>query len=129
MFVSRGEFVTVYNPPKSKQYKKLVSKHAMKLKPEKLLKGMLEVEILIFKESLKLFSKKNKELAEARLLMPITKPGFDNYAKGPLDALKRNHLEGCWGKSLILFTRKYYSANPRVEITVRTLDTEQIELL
>ena len=81
-------FVRVYDPPESAAYKKLVARYAMQHKPAVLLDGPLEVKILIFKPMLKSFSKKKSKLAEAMLLRPITKPDADNYAKGPMDALK-----------------------------------------
>lgn len=126
-FASRGKFVTVYDPPKSKAYKKLVARYAMQHKPKELLEGELEVEILIFKQSLKSFSKKNAALAESGLLRPTTKPDADNYAKGPLDALKGIIWKDD-GQVVDLIARKYYSSEPRIEISVRTLEEQQTEL-
>lgn len=121
-------FVRAYDPPESAAYKKLVARYAMQHKPSVLLEGPLEVTILIFKPMLKSFSKKKSKLAEAMLLRPITKPDADNYAKGPIDALK----DTIWkddGQVVDLVARKFYSSNPRIEITVRTLDGQQIELI
>lgn len=120
-------FVRAYDPPESAAYKKLVARYAMQNKPTVLLDGPLEVKILIFKPMLKSFSKKKSKLAEAMLLRPITKPDADNYAKGPLDALK----DIIWkddGQVVDLVARKFYSSNPRIEIKVRTLDDQQIGL-
>ena len=100
----------------------------MQHKPAVLLDGPLEVKILIFKPMLKSFSKKKSKLAEAMLLRPITKPDADNYAKGPMDALK-NIIWKDDGQVVDLVARKFYSSNPRIEITVRTLDGQQIELI
>ena len=121
-------FVRAYDPPESAAYKKLVARYAMQHKPGQLLDGPLEVKILIFKPILKSFSKKKVAQAEALLLRPITKPDADNYAKGPMDALK----DIIWkddGQVVDLVARKFYSSNPRIEITVRTLDDQQIELI
>lgn len=121
-------FIRAYDPPKSAAFKKKVARYAKRVQPAELLSGELEVEIHVFKQTLKSFSKKKAELAEAGLLRPITKPDADNYAKGPLDALKGIIWKDD-GQVVDLIARKYYSAEPRVEITVRTLDTGQIELL
>lgn len=121
-------FVRAYDPPKSAAYKKLVARHAKKQQPAELLEGELEVEILIFKQSLKSFSKKKVELAESGQLRPTTKPDADNYAKGPLDALKGIIWKDD-GQVVDLIARKFYSSKPRIEITVRTLEEQQIELL
>lgn len=120
-------FVRAYDPPKSARYKKLVAYHAAKQKPKQLLEGELAVEILVFKECLKSFSKKKAELAEARLLRPITKPDADNYAKGPLDAMKGIVWKDD-GQVVDLIARKFYSKDPRIEITIRTLEEQQTEL-
>lgn len=121
-------FIRAYDPPKSAAYKKLVATYAMLNKPKNLLEGELAVHIDIFKGSLKSFSKKKAHLAETRVLRPITKPDADNYAKGPLDALKGIIWKDD-GQVVELMARKFYSADPRIEITVRTLDEVQTNLI
>lgn len=126
-FANRGKFVTVYDPPKSKKYKSIVASAAMQVKPEKLMEGPLHVEVHVYKGSLKSFSKKKAELAENKFLRPTTKPDADNYAKGIIDALKGI----IWhddGQVVDLITRKYYSAKPRAEVFVRTIDPQQEKL-
>jgi Holliday junction resolvase RusA-like endonuclease len=127
-FSTIGGHARAYDPKKSVDYKKLVSRYAMQHKPATLLDGALEVQILIFKPMLKGFSKKKAEQAEARLIRPTTKPDADNYAKGPMDALKGIIWKDD-GQVVDLVARKFYSANPRIEITVKTLDNQQIELI
>lgn len=120
--------VQAYDSEKSADYKKLVARYAMQHKPETLLEGALEVRIDIYKETLKSFSNAKKSAAEAKLLRPTTKPDADNYAKGPIDALK-GIIWNDDGQVVDLLARKFYSSNPRIEITVRTLDNQQIELI
>ena len=86
-------FVRAYDPPKSAAYKKLVAAYASRVKPITPLEGDLFVKIDVYKGSLKSFSKKKLEKAEAKSLRPRTKPDADNYAKGPLDACKGILLE------------------------------------
>lgn len=126
-FTTVGGFARAYDPKKSVDYKKLVAYHAMQHRPKNLLEGELSVEILIFKECLKSFSKKKLELAELRQLRPITKPDADNYAKGPLDALKGIIWKDD-GQVVDLVARKFYSKVPRIEVTIKTIDETQIEL-
>ncbi|OJG60972.1 hypothetical protein RV08_GL000365 [Enterococcus mundtii] len=94
---------------------------------DNLLTGELEVEVLIFKETLKSFNKAKRIDAEAKLLRPITKPDADNYAKGVLDALKGIVWKDD-GQVVDLIARKYYSSEPRVEIYIRELTATQQQL-
>lgn len=121
-------FIRAYDSPQSVAYKKLVARYAMQHKPEQLLEGSLSLHIDIYKQTLKSFSKKKAELAEVRLLRPTTKPDADNYAKGPMDALKGIIWKDD-GQVVDLVARKFYSSEPRIEITVIALDEQQVELL
>ncbi|MGL4695213.1 RusA family crossover junction endodeoxyribonuclease [Enterococcus larvae] len=126
-FTVRGKFVRVYDEPKSKTYKKLVASAAVQKRPAKLLTGALQVDVKIYKRSLKSFSKKKAEQAERKELRPTTKPDADNYAKGILDALKGIVWEDD-GQVVRLICEKFYSAQPRAEITVRSLEIQQESL-
>lgn len=121
-------FIRAYDPPQSVAYKKMVARYAMQHKPTQLLEGSLSLHIDIYKQTLKSFSKKKSELAEARLLRPTTKPDADNYAKGPMDALKGIIWKDD-GQVVELMARKFYSANPRIEITIKVLEEQQVQLL
>ena len=125
-FSNQGGFVRAYDPPKSREYKKHILYHAKRQKAYKM-KGALEVEILIFKKNLSNFNKAKKNAAEARIFRPTTKPDADNYAKGVLDALKGVAWEDD-GQVVDLIARKYYSANPRIEITIKELEPNQENL-
>lgn len=121
-------FMRTYDPPQSAKYKRKVKKFADKIAPDEPLKGELLVEVLIFKETLKSFSKVKKKAAEAKTLRPITKPDADNYAKGILDAVKGVLWEDD-GQVVDLVTRKFYSEIPRAEITVKEISNIQEKLL
>lgn len=126
-FTRKGNFVSTYDPKPSADYKKRVKRFASKIQIDDLLSGELEVEVLIFKETLKSFNKTKQIDAEARILRPITKPDADNYAKGILDALKGIVWKDD-GQVVDLIARKYYSAEPRVEIYIRELTATQQQL-
>ncbi|WP_313151348.1 RusA family crossover junction endodeoxyribonuclease [Enterococcus sp.] len=117
-------FVRAYDPPKSAAYKKLVAAYASRVKPTTPLEGDLFVKIDVYKGSLKSFSKKKLEQAEAKSLRPRTKPDADNYAKGPLDACK-GILWKDDGQVVDLLVSKYYSKNPRIEIRIQEVDSIQ----
>lgn len=118
---SRGGFTRMYDPPASREYKKLVKIYASKNRPDKLLEGYVEVEMHIYKRSLKSFSKRKQEEAEQGKLRPKTKPDADNYAKGILDAMKGIIWQDD-GQVTDLIARKYYSERPRVEVAIRAID-------
>lgn len=124
---SAKPFPHAYDPKPSVDYKKHVKMVALREKPPKPLSGELEVEVHIYKETLKSFSKAKKVDAEARIIRPITKPDADNYAKGILDALKGIIWEDD-GQVVDLIARKYYSAEPRAEVFIRQLTGQQEEL-
>lgn len=124
---SKGGMTKLYDPPASREYKKLVKAYASKNRPPELIEGYIEVEMLIYKRSLKSFSKKKIAEAEAGFLRPKTKPDADNYAKGILDAMKGIIWQDD-GQVTDLIARKYYSANPRAEIVIRPLGGVQESL-
>lgn len=118
-FSNRGGFTKVYDPPKSKVYKKFVSEVAKKniVVP---FEKQIKVKIDVYRFIPKNFSKKKTLLAINKELRPDTKPDIDNYAKGILD--------GCNGivwkdDNLIvsLTVNKYFSDEPRVEVEVTEL--------
>lgn len=66
------------------------------------------------------FNKKEKILAELGVIRPITVPDVDNIAKGYLDAFNSNlFLDDALIQDLTV--SKYYSAKPRVEMTIEFL--------
>ena len=118
---TRGGYVKVYDPPASRAYKKLVKTYASYNRPSVLLSGYIEVEMHIYKRTLKSFSKKKKIDAENKKIRPKTKPDADNYAKGILDAMKGIIWQDD-GQVTDLIARKYYSERPRVEILIKEID-------
>lgn len=124
---SAKPFPHAYDPKPSVEYKKRVKYHASKNSPDNLLEGALDVEVQIYKETLKSFSKAKKAAAEAKELRPTTKPDADNYAKGILDALKGVIWQDD-GQVVRLTCEKFYAQKPRAEITIRPLETQPTTL-
>jgi Holliday junction resolvase RusA-like endonuclease len=119
-FSNQGGFTKVYDPAKSKDFKKYVKLVASQNRPDKLLEGPISMEVKIFKASLKSFSKKKAAQAEEGVLRPLTKPDVDNYVKGVKDALK----SVIWrddSQVVDLYISKWYSETPRIEIIIKEL--------
>lgn len=119
--------VRMYDPQKSRDFKKYVKLAASQHAPDQLINGAIELTVTVFKPTLKSFSKKKKVAAESGQLRPVTKPDVDNYVKGVKDALK----QVIWkddSQVVDLHTSKFYSEKPRVEITVTPLEAQQTNL-
>ena len=116
-FARRGSFVTAYDPKKSRDYKDTVYSVAVDHRPDKPLDGQLEMTVKIYRSIPKSFSKRKAADAVSGLIRPVTKPDVDNYIKGVKDACKGI----IWvddSQVVTISASKYYSFNPRVEITV-----------
>ena len=113
--------VRMYDPKKSRDFKRYVSAVAAKFAPASLLEGPLQLEVKVYKPSLKSFSKKKALAAEKGLLRPTTKPDVDNYVKGVKDALNKV----IWNDDsqvVDLKVSKWYSEKPRVEVIIKELN-------
>ena len=84
---TRGGFVKMYDPPKSREYKKQVKLILEQHKPSKPLETPLRVKMTFNRQYLKSFTKKQLKQAEDGFLMPVSRPDLDNYAKAMLDAM------------------------------------------
>lgn len=119
--------VRMYDPAKSKDFKKYVRLVASQHRPPHLLEGPLKMSVVIYKPSLKSFSRKKATAAERGELRPITKPDVDNYVKAIKDACNKV----IWNDDsqvVDLHISKYYSATPRVEISVIEATEESKQL-
>lgn len=114
-------YVQMYDPKKSRDYKNYIRLVASQNKPNKLLTGPLQLNVRIYKPTLKSFSKKKKMAAEKGEIRPVTKPDVDNYVKAIKDALK----SVIWkddSQVVDLHVSKFYSENPRIEVEIRELE-------
>ena len=118
-FARRGNFVTTYDPEKSRNYKHDVKLAAIQVKPETPLEGPISLTVKVFRSIPKSFGKKKVAQALAGELRPITKPDLKNIITGIEDALKGiiwkdDSQVVDFGKS-----SKWYSENPRVEVVIK----------
>jgi len=109
--------VRMYDPKKSIEFKDYVKLVASEHHPEQLLEGPLYLEVIIFKPTLKSFSKKKKTAAERGEIRPTTKPDVDNYVKSIKDACNKVIWKGD-SQIVDLHFLEFYSENPRVEVSV-----------
>lgn len=112
--------VKMYDPQKSKDFKRYVRLVASQYAPSSLLEGPLYLEVKVYKPSLKSFSKKKAQKAEQGSLRPISKPDVDNYVKGVKDACNKVIWKDD-SQVVDLHVSKWYSEKPRVEVTVKHL--------
>lgn len=119
----RPKFTTIsghakaYDPEKSKSYKERVYYEALKVKPDKLLQGPLSITVIVYRSIPKSLSKIKHQLAANGYLRPVTKPDLDNVIKGIKDALKAVIWQDD-SQVVVIVGEKWYSDNPRVEISI-----------
>lgn len=107
-----------YDPPKSKEYKRLVGIMARSaMRGRKPFTGPTDVQIYIYKEPPKSWSKTKKEHALHGQLLPTARPDVDNYAKGIMDGMKGI----CWqddAQVITLRVGKRYGQQAHAEVIV-----------
>ena len=109
----------VYDPKKSRDFKRDVKLVAQGYVPEELLTGPLEITIKAYRPIPKSMSKKKREQALAGELLPMTKPDLKNYVSGIEDALENVLYAN--DSQIVRYgpgTGKYYGDPPRIEIEV-----------
>jgi Holliday junction resolvase RusA-like endonuclease len=115
---SMGGHIHMYDPKASRDYKQYVRLAAAEHKPKVPYEGPLEITVKVFRPIPKSFSQKRAKIAESGGLRPITKPDADNYVKLIKDALK----SVIWkddAQVVDMHVSKFYSDNPRIEVTVK----------
>lgn len=85
-FTSRGGYARAYTPKKTRDYEALVKYYALQLKQQPLIEA-IEVDISVHRVPPKSWSKKKQREALEGVILPVTKPDADNYAKSVLDSL------------------------------------------
>lgn len=113
-----GQGVRMYDPAKSRDYKKYVRLTARSQVPNKPLESPVSVLIKVYREIPKSFSKKRRNQCEEGLLRPVTRPDADNYAKSIIDGLNGVIFKDD-SQIVDLTVSKFYSKNPRVEVEIK----------
>lgn len=125
--VSRGTFSKAYTPKETVSYENLV-----KLMYSQAAKGkmfpddaMLDVRIISYYDIPKSTSKKKRKSMLEHKIRPTKKPDWDNIGKIVCDSL---NLVAYHDDSAVVDAqvRKFYSDNPRVDVTIRVIGTNEI---
>ena len=120
-FSSHGGFVKAFDPKKSVDYKNLIKAYTKDVYANmpsfKPFDDAISIDVNVFRNIPKSFSKKAREAALAALIRPTTRPDGDNYLKGVLDALN-GILWTDDARIVDMSCHKYYSEHPRLEVTI-----------
>ena len=126
-FSRTGVYVKTYTPDKTVSYENLV-----KLMYQQAAKGKmfseeeaLDVRIIAYYEIPKSISKKKRKAMLEHRLRPTKKPDWDNIGKIVCDSLNKvaYHDDSAVVDAQV---RKFYSENPRVDVTIRVVGSDEI---
>lgn len=125
--VHNGNLSKAYTPKETVNYENLV-----KLMYTQAAKGrmfpddaMLDVRVIAYYEIPKSTSKKRRKLMLEHKIRPTKKPDWDNIGKAICDSL---NLVAYHDDSTVVDAqvRKFYSENPRVDVTIRRINPGEI---
>jgi Holliday junction resolvase RusA-like endonuclease len=116
----------VHAIPPAKEWENTFAGKSYRYKPEKIIEGPVALGILFYRPLLKSFSKKKKEQAIERNLLPTTKPDLKNLIASVEDAL--TGIFWIDDAQVIAYinvdgipTGKYFGEVPRIEVLIREL--------
>lgn len=115
-FSSRGGFVKTYDPPKSREYKKLVA-YQTKQQIRQPFDKPCRVKITVYREVPKSWSKTKKADALEGKIHPKTTPDLDNYIKSILDGMNKIAFVDDNLVCEIVAKKKYGEPRAEIEIT------------
>ncbi|PKH09845.1 RusA family crossover junction endodeoxyribonuclease [Planomicrobium sp. MB-3u-38] len=108
----------LYDPAKSRDFKRYVRMVAAQHAPKELIEGPIHLNVDFYRSIPKKYQTKPKlELIEKGILLPTTKPDVDNYIKGVKDGLNKV----IWhddSQVISMNIRKFYSMVPRVVVHI-----------
>lgn len=127
-FARVGSYTKTYTPKRTVQHEKEIATIFKEVaKGQMFKKNMpLDIRIVAYYPIPKSTSKKKrKEMLEYRI-RPVVKPDLDNVAKLVYDAL--NGVAWHDDNSIVdTQVRKFYSDNPRVDVSIRVVETDMIK--
>lgn len=118
---SRGGYVRVYDPPKVKNFKRILRSLAANQYSRPPLIGPLSVSLTFYRPVQKSISKTERERRLTNRSKPVVKPDTDNYIKSTLDALNGVLWEDD-SQIVKLTAEKRYGEKGKIVITVTQLD-------
>ena len=117
--------VIVYDPAKSRDFKRLVKYVAQPHIPESLIASAITLTVKAYVSIPKSFSKKKRELALSGELRPVTKPDLKNIIAGVEDALEKVLYENDSQVVEYGASGKWYGDPPRVEVELAIINQGQ----
>lgn len=125
--VSRGTFSKAYTPKETVSYENLVKLMYSQAAKGKMFpdSAMLDVRIIAYYDIPKSTSKKKRKEMLEHKIRPAKKPDWDNIGKIVCDSL---NLVAYHDDSDVVDAqvRKFYSENPRVDVSIRVIGPDQI---
>lgn len=126
-FARAGDYVKTYTPDKTTSYENLVKLMFREAAKGKMFKDddMLDVRIIAYYEIPKSTSKKKRKLMLEHKIRPAKKPDWDNIGKIVCDSLNKvaYHDDSAVVDAQV---RKFYSEQPRVDVTIRAIESGNI---
>lgn len=115
---SRGGYVHVYDPPKVKQFKRILRSLAIDQYSRPPLLGPLSVSLTFYRPVQRSISKTERERRLSNRSKPVVKPDVDNYVKATLDGLT-GVLWHDDAQIVKIIGEKRYSDNPKITVSVK----------
>lgn len=116
--VSSRPHVRVYDPPKVKQFKRILRSLAVSQYTRPPLLGPLSVSLTFYRPVQKSISQSERERRLSNKSKPVVKPDTDNYIKATLDAL--NGVLWNDDSQIVKITgEKRYSDHPKITVSVK----------
>lgn len=126
-FSREGQYVKTYTPDETVSYENLVKLMFQQEAKGRIFKDedMLDVRIIAYYEIPKYTSKKRQKLMLEHKIRPAKKPDWDNIGKIICDSLNKvaYHDDSAVVDAQV---RKFYSAKPRVDVTIRVIGPNEI---
>ena len=115
---TRGGYVRVYDPPRVKQFKKLLHDLASEQYTRPPLTGALSVELVFYRPVQRSLSNAEHQRRLSNESKPVVKPDTDNYLKATLDALN-GVLWHDDAQIIKLIGEKRYSETGKITVSVK----------
>lgn len=126
-FSRAGQYVKTYTPKETASYENLVKLMFQQAAQGKMFgdDDMLDVRIVAYYEIPKSTSKKKRRLMLEHKIRPAKKPDWDNIGKIICDSLNKvaYHDDSAIVDAQV---RKFYSEQPRVDVTIRAIMPNEI---
>lgn len=114
--------LVMFDPAKSRDYKRYVAMIASQHKPPALLTTAVTLTVKVYRPiPSKYMTKPKLAQIERGTLRPTSKPDLSNYIKGVEDAIESIILKNDSQVVDYSGSGKWYSDNPRIEIEIREL--------